>query len=82
MYSTMPYDILGGNYEDDIVDRAKKNAEKKSQKTGKPVDVIGELEAAIGKPAICSNQAMIWDTLRLAGINDRLDGFGRLLSAH
>lgn len=44
------------------------------------LDVIGEIEAAIGKPAICSNQAMIWDTLRLAGITDRFDGYGRLLS--
>jgi maleate isomerase len=46
------------------------------------LDVIGEIEAAIGKPAICSNQAMIWDTLRLAGIADRFDGHGRLLSDH
>jgi maleate isomerase len=29
-------------------------------------DVIAEIEARAGKPAICSNQAMIWDCLRLA----------------
>ncbi len=46
------------------------------------LDVIGDIEAAIGKPAICSNQAMIWDTLRLAGINDRFEGYGQLLSNH
>ncbi len=46
------------------------------------LDVIGEIEAAIGKPAICSNQAMIWDTLRLAGIEDRFEGYGRLLADH
>lgn len=46
------------------------------------LDVIGEIEAAIGKPAICSNQAMIWDTLRLAGIGDRYQGYGRLLADH
>ncbi len=46
------------------------------------LDVIGEIEAAIGKPAICSNQAMIWDTLRLAGIEDRFDGYGQLLAGH
>jgi len=46
------------------------------------LDVIGEIEARAGKPAICSNQAMIWDTLRLAGISDRFDGYGRLLSDH
>ena len=44
------------------------------------LDVIGDIEAAAGKPAICSNQAMIWDCLRLAGIDDRFEGYGRLLS--
>ena len=44
------------------------------------LDVIGEIEARAGKPAICSNQAMIWDCLRLAGIEDRFDGFRRLLA--
>ncbi len=44
------------------------------------LDVIGEIEARAGKPAICSNQAMIWDCLRLAGIDDRFDGYGRLLA--
>ena len=43
------------------------------------LDVIGEIEARAGKPAICSNQAMVWDCLRLAGIEDRFDGYGRLL---
>jgi maleate isomerase len=44
------------------------------------LDVIGEIEARAGKPAICSNQAMIWDCLRLGGIEDRFDGFGKLLA--
>ena len=44
------------------------------------LEVIGEIEARAGKPAICSNQAMIWDCLRLAGIDDRLQGYGRLLA--
>jgi len=44
------------------------------------LDVIGEIEARAGKPAICSNQAMIWDCLRLAGIEDRFEDFGRLLA--
>jgi len=43
------------------------------------LDVIGEIEDAIGKPALCSNQAMIWNCLRLAGIEDRYEGYGRLL---
>ena len=42
--------------------------------------VIGEVEARAGKPAVCSNQAMIWDCLRLAGIDDRFEGYGSLLS--
>lgn len=43
------------------------------------IEVIDEIEQALGKPAICSNQAMLWDALRLAGIKDRLPGLGRLL---
>jgi maleate isomerase len=43
------------------------------------LDVVDSLEQRLGKPVICSNQAMIWDTLRLAGINDRIDGYGRIL---
>jgi superfamily II DNA or RNA helicase len=39
-------DILGGNYDDKIIERAKCNAEKKSADTGIPVDVIEELEIA------------------------------------
>ena len=46
------------------------------------LDVIGEIESRAGKPAICSNQAMIWDCLRLANIEDRFEGYGRLLSRH
>ena len=46
------------------------------------LDVIGEIETRAGKPAICSNQAMIWDCLRLAGIDDRFDGYGRLLAEY
>ena len=44
------------------------------------IDVVDKMEAKAGKPVIASNQAMIWDTLRLAGINDRIDGYGRLLA--
>jgi maleate isomerase len=46
------------------------------------VDVVGDLEAGLRKPVICSNQAMIWDTLRLAGITDPIGGYGRILMAH
>ena len=43
------------------------------------LEIVEQLEQALGKPVIVSNQAMIWDTLRLAGIEDRIDGYGRLL---
>ena len=46
------------------------------------LDVIGEIESRAGKPAICSNQAMIWDCLRLAGIDDQYSGYGCLLSKY
>lgn len=46
------------------------------------LDVVGAIEAKAGKPVIASNQAMIWDTLRLAGIADRFEGYGRLLAAN
>ncbi len=44
------------------------------------LDVIDDIERRADKPAICSNQAMIWDCLRLAGIDDRFEGYGRLLA--
>jgi len=45
------------------------------------MDVIDEIETAINKPCITSNQAMLWNCLRLAGINDPIDGLGRLFSS-
>ena len=39
-------DILGGRYDDEIVVRAKRNAEKKSADKNLPVDVIDELKLA------------------------------------
>ncbi|MEM7059180.1 MAG: arylmalonate decarboxylase [Pseudomonadota bacterium] len=46
------------------------------------IDIIEDLEARTGKPVITSNQALAWDALRLAGINDKIPGFGRLLRDH
>jgi maleate isomerase len=46
------------------------------------LEVVEALEARLGKPVVCSNQAMIWDCLRKAGIEDRRDGFGRLWQAY
>ncbi len=46
------------------------------------VDIIEDLEARLGKSVITSNQALAWDALRLAGVEDRIDGYGRLLKEH
>lgn len=46
------------------------------------LDVVDEIEQHIGKPVIVSNQAMIWDTLRLAGIQDKIGGYGHLFRDH
>ena len=44
------------------------------------VDVVGRIEAALGKPVVTANQAMIWQSLRRAGYAAPVPGFGRLLS--
>ncbi len=42
------------------------------------LDIVGRLEAAVAQPVVVSNQAMMGDALRLAGIDDKLEGYGRL----
>ncbi|MHC0505390.1 maleate cis-trans isomerase family protein [Achromobacter aegrifaciens] len=44
--------------------------------------ILGRLEDRLGKPVIGSNQASMWHCLRLAGIHDRMDGYGRLFREH
>ena len=46
------------------------------------LDVIDGLEQALGKPVVTSNQALVWDALRLAGIEDRIDHYGHLFQEH
>ncbi len=46
------------------------------------LQVVEQIETELSKPVIASNQAMIWDTLRLAGIDDKIPGYGLLLSEH
>ena len=38
--------------------------------------VIEEIEQAIGKPVVTSNQALVWHALRLAGFEDPITGLG------
>jgi maleate isomerase len=45
------------------------------------LSIVDALEQKLGKPLICSNQAMLWDCLRRARITDQIFGYGRLLSA-
>ncbi|MFT6022731.1 MAG: maleate isomerase [Ascidiaceihabitans sp.] len=40
--------------------------------------IIEQAEQALGKPVTASNHALAWHLLRLAGIDDTMDGFGRL----
>jgi maleate isomerase len=42
--------------------------------------LISELERMVGKPVITSTQAYLWWMLRMAGVNDRVDGYGTLFS--
>ena len=44
-------------------------------------EAIEAIETALGKPALCSNQCMFWQSLRLAGYTQPVEGFGRLLTA-
>ncbi len=43
--------------------------------------VLAAAEAALGKPVMSSNQALAWHALRLAGVEDEIEGYGRLLQA-
>ncbi len=46
------------------------------------VALIEDLEQEFGKPVVACNAAVYWQTLRAAGIEDTLDGFGRLFREH
>ncbi len=43
------------------------------------IDVLEMLERDLGKPAISTNQALMWRSLALAGVNAAIPGFGSLL---
>ncbi len=45
-------------------------------------EVIDKLESDLQKPVITSNQATIWNMLRMAKINDKIEGYGQLLSKY
>lgn len=43
------------------------------------VRFVDAAERELGKPVLAINAVMFWDALRRVGIEDRLDGYGRLL---
>jgi arylmalonate decarboxylase len=43
------------------------------------VEMISSIEEALGKRVITSNQCTFWNSLRTAGIMDKIEGFGSLL---
>ena len=46
------------------------------------IEVIEKLEHDLKKPVISSNQATMWNLLRLANINERFEGYGQLFSEY
>ncbi|MEM9909344.1 MAG: arylmalonate decarboxylase [Pseudomonadota bacterium] len=46
------------------------------------LDIVERLETRLKKPVICSNQAMMWHCLRLAGLEDQMKGYGQLMARH
>ncbi len=43
------------------------------------LELIDDLERELGKPVVTSNQAAFWGAARACGIDDVIDGYGRLL---
>jgi arylmalonate decarboxylase len=43
-------------------------------------EAIEALEQDLAKPVISTNQAILWQALRIAGVNEGISGYGRLLS--
>ena len=42
------------------------------------VQTIAEIETRTGKPVVTSNQASAWAMMRHAGLDERINGYGRL----
>ena len=43
--------------------------------------MLAAVKAELGVPVVSSNIALLWHLLRLSGIDDRLDGLGRLFAS-
>jgi maleate isomerase len=44
------------------------------------ISILDSLERELGKPVISAASAMMWHALRLAGVRDRVSGYGRLFT--
>lgn len=44
------------------------------------IDMIQQIETDLGKPVVTSNQSCFWACLRMLGLRDRIEGYGKLLS--
>jgi maleate isomerase len=42
------------------------------------LSIVDKLEKKLNKIVLCSNQVLIWDTLRNIGKNNSMNGFGKL----
>ena len=45
-------------------------------------EIIEALERDLGRPVLTSNQVMVWNALRVGGVQDILQGYGALLRQH
>ena len=43
------------------------------------IEIIEPLEQELGVKVITAIQAIVWETLRRSGVNDRINGYGQLL---
>ena len=43
-------------------------------------EVAEALEQVLGRPVVTSNTATVWHCLRMMGVDDRVNGYGRLLA--
>ena len=46
------------------------------------IGLIERLERELGVAVITAIQAIVWEALRRSGVNDRIEGYGRLLREH
>jgi maleate isomerase len=79
-------DITAVSYEamlkgaEQILDRAETDLLFMSCTNLRVLDHIEKLESVLGIPVICSNQAMFWHAMVLAGKSPECKGFGQLLN--